>query len=567
MNNNLVIVRAGKNSLHQNWLDRPYSERSFDTLISFYDTDAFTAFTPKDGVTAVLQDGGKWDSIQKGLRSVNWRTYDYFWLPDDDVLIDGSSVEKMFALSRDYGLTISQPTLTRDSYFTFLGLIGADPFLLRYTNFVEVMAPCLHRDVIAEVIDLMDVSPSGFGLDKIWSRLAGSGRDRVALLDGVRMRHTRPVGSVLVKELKSKGRDIDTDLRNLGNRFENYKKLRKIDYAAIMADGTRLDGKIAVARRAAVDWLAHRAEFIDDKNIAVESLQIIKRHLLYSDGLTTTLRRKSSTQAHANACPVRALLPKDKIVPQAFLINLDGSSERLKQASAQLQDAGLLFERVSAFDGRGIDLSLQDDAESMACVRFMGRPLRGGEYGCYKSHLACAQKIVEAKLDYALVFEDDIVLSPAFARVLTALIKYLKSARPDFDVVHLAPDRIKYFSPVRTLPDEHSLVAAHYFPMTTSALLWSYEGAKRFIEENSTIRMPVDNQLRETLTRSGRGLALWPAVARQLGNDSDIDGHATPRKRDGRHWSYGLLKQRRLLVNKGLALYHMAIQRLRMGTE
>lgn len=294
MKKNLVVVRAGKNSLHSRWLDLRYAARSFETLISFYDAEAFEAFVPQEGVQAILhQTGGKWDNIQRCLSGLDLHAYQYVWLPDDDVLIDGASVNKMFELAGKHGLTICQPALTRDSYFTFIGLIGADPFRVRYTNFVEVMAPCLHREVIAEVIDLFAISPSGFGLDRIWSRVSGAGRERVAILDCVRMRHTRPVGSALVKELAARGRDVEADLRHLADQFENYQRLRTICYAAIMADGSRLDGQVAVARRSAADWFAHRADFIDHKNIPVECLQVLKRHLIYQDGLATTLRRKA----------------------------------------------------------------------------------------------------------------------------------------------------------------------------------------------------------------------------------------------------------------------------------
>lgn len=245
----------------------------------------------------------------------------------------------------------------------------------------------------------------------------------------------------------------------------------------------------------------------------------------------------------------------------AYLINLDSSTERLRQVTGQFQAAGLPFERVSAFDGRNIDVSAQDDADPEACLRVMGRSLQGGEYGCYKSHLACAQRIVDAGHDYGLVFEDDIRISSSIVQVLPAILEHLNACEADWDVVHLAPDRLKLFSPVGNLPDGHALVAAHYFPMAMSALLWSNKGARRFVEENAIVRIPVDNQLRQTLTRSGRGYAVWPALVRQLGYDSDIG----PRRDDGRRWSYPLLKQKRHLLSKVTALYHMARHRWKIG--
>lgn len=78
MKKNLVIVRAGANSLHRHWLDQPFTDRSFDTLISYYDAEAYAAFVPEEGVKAVLRDsGGKWDNIQKCLGGLDWKTYEY----------------------------------------------------------------------------------------------------------------------------------------------------------------------------------------------------------------------------------------------------------------------------------------------------------------------------------------------------------------------------------------------------------------------------------------------------------------------------------------------------------
>lgn len=246
-----------------------------------------------------------------------------------------------------------------------------------------------------------------------------------------------------------------------------------------------------------------------------------------------------------------------------FLINLDGSSERLKKASEQLRRAGIDFERVPAFDGRTVDMYKQEDLDQAACLRFIGRPLKGGEYGCYKSHLECARRIVDKKLDFAVVLEDDIELLPNVSSILSEIVETLESKELECDVVHLSADRIKYSTALSKLGQSNSLVSANYFPMTTSALLWTYAGAKRFVEKSSVVTMPVDHQLRETYSRSGRGYAVWPAIARQSGDSSDIDQGDRQRNLDGRRWNYGLLKQRRLLTNKVYAMGRQAFLRFR----
>ena len=51
---NLVIVRAGANSLHQGWLSKPYEGRSVDLVISYFSENAFEAHVEMDGVAPVL---------------------------------------------------------------------------------------------------------------------------------------------------------------------------------------------------------------------------------------------------------------------------------------------------------------------------------------------------------------------------------------------------------------------------------------------------------------------------------------------------------------------------------
>ena len=62
-----------------------------------------------------------------------------------------------------------------------------------------------------------------------------------------------------------------------------------------------------------------------------------------------------------------------------FLINLDGSDDRLNSARAQLDQQGIAFTRVSAFDGRGLNLTEVRDYDEAHAVRYMGRKLKGGE--------------------------------------------------------------------------------------------------------------------------------------------------------------------------------------------
>ena len=91
-----------------------------------------------------------------------------------------------------------------------------------------------------------------------------------------------------------------------------------------------------------------------------------------------------------------------------FLINLDGSDDRLAGATALLNGIGLPFERLAAFDGRGIPADRLPDYDPQECRRRFGRHLSGGEVGCYQSHLAAARRFLASDARFGLVLEDDL---------------------------------------------------------------------------------------------------------------------------------------------------------------
>lgn len=244
----------------------------------------------------------------------------------------------------------------------------------------------------------------------------------------------------------------------------------------------------------------------------------------------------------------------------AFLINLDDSVERLAEASAQLQSADIPFQRVPAFDGRGLSLDQFPDYDHARALAFMGRPLRGGEIGCYLSHLDCARRFLACGADCGVVLEDDLGLLPGAAEALAQMMDWLSAHPKNWDLIHLSPNRHKIFTTVhgfRAAGQYHDLTRAHYFPMTTTALIWSRTGARAFVDNHHRIWAPVDNYFRHWQTRADRGLAVWPPLVTTTGAESEIaDAGANRRSVAGRTRAYGLAKQRRLMTDKLIALRH-----------
>jgi hypothetical protein len=203
---NLVIVRATDGSEHPHWLNGPGEERNWDLIVSYWgdDPEAYC--------------GGDWLRIDgKGLKfqalneliHTHWelvRNYDYVWLAEDDLACTCRDINRFFDICRKERLDLAQPALTHDSYFSHTMTLDSPCFRLRYTSFVENMAPCFSAGALAKVSPTLKESLCGYGLEELWVILLGD-EASVAIIDEVQMRHTRPIrGGQLYKELGKLGK-------------------------------------------------------------------------------------------------------------------------------------------------------------------------------------------------------------------------------------------------------------------------------------------------------------------------------------------------------------------------
>ena len=204
MKRNLVIVRAGDKSLHPEWLKGAPS-RSWDLVVNYYGENPDLYRVP--GVERIDSKGPKWPALHE-LICANPRfqtDYDYIWLPDDDLRTDAAQINLLFEIMAQYHLQVAQPALTWNSYFGHLTTVRNSKFRLRYTNYVEVMAPCLSARLLAMTLPLFNANLSGWGLDFVWTKFAANPDAEVAIIDAVSVQHTRPVGGPNYDALRARG--------------------------------------------------------------------------------------------------------------------------------------------------------------------------------------------------------------------------------------------------------------------------------------------------------------------------------------------------------------------------
>lgn len=227
----LALIRAGASSLHGSYST---AERRFDFALSSF------VESPPDVDGAVFVDhvaGPKWTGLLATIRD-HWdliAKYRYIWLPDDDLRATAGAVNRLFERSREFQLDLAQPALTRDSYFSHVITLEHRAFLLRFTNFIELMAPLCSRAQLERMLPTLSAAVSGWGLDYVWPRLSCLGR--VAVIDDALVTHTRPVGGPSYVHGRNAGLTPNDELQLTAARY-GIDSFVQLNLGAIARDGT-----------------------------------------------------------------------------------------------------------------------------------------------------------------------------------------------------------------------------------------------------------------------------------------------------------------------------------------
>lgn len=191
MMKNCVISAVGKSSLHKNWIDEWCN---FDLHLVVYDEsyDNFVDDTPYICSMKGYKLKVVYQYIQAHPNMLD--IYEYFFIPDDDILMDSSCINSLFDAMSHYGLRIAQPALV-NSYYLW-GHTLKDPYcVLRYTNFVEMMVPCFSREALEKVLFTFNENETGWGAETHWPLLIHANPKDMAIIDMVSVKHTRPIQS------------------------------------------------------------------------------------------------------------------------------------------------------------------------------------------------------------------------------------------------------------------------------------------------------------------------------------------------------------------------------------
>jgi hypothetical protein len=196
MRRNLIIVRAGDRSIHPGWID-PGSHRDFDLLVSYYGNTADQFRAGSEHYDA--ETGPRWPAHARICRE-QWailERYEHIAFACDDLEAPQGTWNALFRTCRRYGLDLAQPAI--EGHPTHRITQPQRDCILRYTNFVEIMCPVFCQASLQKLRGTFGESISGWGLDFLWGSLLPYPQFKIAIIDSVRVRHTRPKGGAALK--------------------------------------------------------------------------------------------------------------------------------------------------------------------------------------------------------------------------------------------------------------------------------------------------------------------------------------------------------------------------------
>jgi len=185
---------------------------------------------------------------------------------------------------------------------------------------------------------------------------------------------------------------------------------------------------------------------------------------------------------------------------QAFVISLDRAKERREYMQGLLAQLGFNATIVSAVDGKNLRPEQRARYNSERARRVYGCEMSDNEIACYLSHLSIYSKMLEHRIDVALVLEDDI---SAVGDLKPIIDEVLKLPRSSWQVVRLqaTKDSVAFGSTERSAGEPVARVGEReIFRLRTSVLggcayLIRLGAASAMLARSEQIDMPIDQTL------------------------------------------------------------------------
>ncbi|MBA4178039.1 MAG: glycosyl transferase [Leptothrix sp. (in: Bacteria)] len=246
---------------------------------------------------------------------------------------------------------------------------------------------------------------------------------------------------------------------------------------------------------------------------------------------------------------------------QTWVINLDRAPDRLARVSAQLQRLQLPFRRLPAVDARALTAEQRAALDEAAYRRKHGMSPVPGELGCYLSHVAVMRAFLVSDAGFALVLEDDVLLTDSLPAVLQGLMRHAGR----WDVVKLSA--VHRGTPQRCLEvaPGHRLAVMLSRCTGSSAYLMNRRAAQAYLREGDGL-LPMQLPYDHVFDQGWRfGLKVRLVTPQPCGHDAQIESTIGTSAGTSRkfHWTRRLPAFAYRLGNEGRRLAYGLREALR----
>ncbi len=262
---NLVIVRAGDNSLHEGWLN---GVRNWDIIVSCFGSDPDQ--WKRDDITHIFYEGGKFDGLYDAFQQVPGLLdkYDYIMMADDDFFMTAHTINRVFEIMDEYNLQVAHPSVAPQSYGMYWSDFHNPCFKIRFTNFVEQGTVCMSSSVWRQILPTFEDNPRAQRTDHHLPRLTDNPAEQVAVIDEVQVVHTRGYGGALhinYEIMQEKRTELAASAlvpiryRMAGehpiDRDHRWGMFKTVCHKGILANGREIHGRWAVLPYLILGWL------------------------------------------------------------------------------------------------------------------------------------------------------------------------------------------------------------------------------------------------------------------------------------------------------------------------
>lgn len=180
----LVYIRSGTSHC----LINDAQERNFDIALNLYEEPK--NINENDYEYIIIGGLNKYKAAYQFIDDGLMQKYKGFIFLDDDLEISCSDLGRFLNFCTQHQLSLAQPSLTRDSYYSHNVLLNVSNTGMRTVNMVEVMCPYFSSEALSSVICTFDLSYSTWGLDHLWPRIL---KTKPVVVDEFTIKHTKPM--------------------------------------------------------------------------------------------------------------------------------------------------------------------------------------------------------------------------------------------------------------------------------------------------------------------------------------------------------------------------------------